>query len=136
MSSKQLNAFQKRCEDCINLSLKNGVWCCEECFGQPCTEIDDCPEGIELGEVEDIQEKAKSIKIKHGAKSEEAEKKERQPRTVKISDEKTTLFKTVSDCLSDNNFDFTVEKDNKLIIVNINGKKFKLDFIETRQKKK
>ena len=84
--AKELTAKQKRCEDCANLIMKNGKWCCDECFGQECEEIDDCPEGVELAEIEELAQKAKENKIDHGASS--GKKKEGKPRTVKISDEK------------------------------------------------
>ena len=53
--------YKKRCEDCACLVEKNGVWCCEECFGQRCEDIDDCPEGVVGDEVDEMTEKAKEI---------------------------------------------------------------------------
>ena len=53
--------YKKRCEDCACLVEKNGVWTCDECFGQRCEDIDDCPEGVVGDEVDEMTEKAKEI---------------------------------------------------------------------------
>lgn len=125
--------YKKRCTDCACLIEKNGVWCCDECFGQKCEEIDDCPEGATEETAEELDAKQKEIKINVGARSEK--KTERKPKTIKVSDEKTQIFNDLLRFLTEN-YDFTVLKDNKLIEISYNGKKFKLDLIETRQKKK
>lgn len=125
--------YKKRCTDCACLIEKNGVWCCDECFGQKCEEIDDCPEGATEETAEELDAKQKEIKINVGARSEK--KTERKPKTIKVSDEKTQIFNDLLRFLTEN-YDFSVLKDNKLIEISYNGKKFKLDLIETRQKKK
>ena len=125
--------YKKRCSDCACLIEKNGVWCCDECFGQKCEEIDDCPEGATEETAEELDAKQKEIKINVGARSEK--KTERKPKTIKVSDEKTQIFNDLLSFLTEN-YDFSVLKDNKLIEISYNGKKFKLDLIETRQKKK
>ena len=125
--------YKKRCSDCACLIEKNGVWCCDECFGQKCEEIDDCPEGATEETAEELDAKQKEIKINVGARSEK--KTERKPKTIKVSDEKTQIFNDLLRFLTEN-YDFSVLKDNKLIEISYNGKKFKLDLIETRQKKK
>ena len=125
--------YKKRCADCACLIEKNGVWCCDECFGQKCEEIDDCPEGATEETAEELDAKQKEIKVNVGARSEK--KTERKPKTIKVSDEKTQIFNDLLRFLTEN-YDFTVLKDNKLIEISYNGKKFKLDLIETRQKKK
>lgn len=131
--AKELTAKQKRCEDCANLIMKNGKWCCDECFGQECEEIDDCPEGVELAEIEELAQKAKENKIDHGASS--GKKKEGKPRTVKISDEKQMLFSEIwtnlFDVFGEN---AQIAKENKLILVQIGEKTFKIDLIEQRPK--
>ena len=124
--------YKKRCADCACLIEKNGVWCCDECFGQKCEEIDDCPEGATEETAEELDAKQKEIKINVGARSEK--KTERKPKTIKVSDEKTQIFNDLLRFLTEN-YDFSVLKDNKLIEISYNGKKFKLDLIETRQKK-
>ena len=125
--------YKKRCSDCACLIEKNGVWCCDECFGQKCEEIDDCPEGATEETAEELDAKQKEIKVNVGARSEK--KTERKPKTIKVSDEKTQIFNDLLRFLTEN-YDFSVLKNNKLIEISYNGKKFKLDLIETRQKKK
>lgn len=125
--------YKKRCADCACLIEKNGVWCCDECFGQKCEEIDDCPEGATEETAEELDAKQKEIKVNVGARSEK--KTERKPKTIKVSDEKTQIFNDLLRFLTEK-YDFSVLKDNKLIEISYNGKKFKLDLIETRQKKK
>ena len=125
--------YKKRCADCACLIEKNGVWCCDECFGQKCEEIDDCPEGATEETAEELDAKQKEIKVNVGARAEK--KTERKPKTIKVSDEKTQIFNDLLRFLTEN-YDFSVLKDNKLIEISYNGKKFKLDLIETRQKKK
>ena len=125
--------YKKRCADCACLIEKNGVWCCDECFGQKCEEIDDCPEGATEETAEELDAKQKEIKVNVGARSEK--KTERKPKTIKVSDEKTQIFNDLLRFLTEN-YNFSVLKDNKLIEISYNGKKFKLDLIETRQKKK
>ena len=125
--------YKKRCTDCACLIEKNGVWCCDECFGQKCEEIDDCPEGATEETAEELDAKQKEIKVNVGARSEK--KTERKPKTIKVSDEKTQIFNDLLRFLTEN-YDFSVLKDNKLIEISYNGKKFKLDLIETRQNKK
>ena len=125
--------YKKRCTDCACLIERNGVWCCDECFGQKCEEIDDCPEGATEETPEELDAKQKEIKVNVGARSEK--KTERKPKTIKVSDEKTQIFNDLLRFLTEN-YDFSVLKDNKLIEISYNGKKFKLDLIETRQKKK
>ena len=125
--------YKKRCTDCACLIERNGVWCCDECFGQKCEEIDDCPEGATEETAEELDAKQKEIKINVGARSEK--KTERKPKTIKVSDEKTQIFNDLLRFLTEN-YDFSVLKDNKLIEISYNGKKFKLDLRQTRQKKK
>ena len=88
-------------------------------------------------ELEELDSKAKKVKIQHGASAvDKTEKKEKKPRTVKISDEKQGLF--------DNIYHFLVEtyggsveivKENKLLTLKIGEKTFKVDLIEQRPKK-
>ena len=125
--------YKKRCTDCACLIEKNGVWCCDECFGQKCEEIDDCPEGATEETAEELDAKQKEIKVNVGARSEK--KTERKPKTIKVSDEKTQIFNDLLSFLTEN-YDFSVLKDNKLIEISYNGKKCKVDLIESGQKKK
>lgn len=93
---------------------------------------------LENAELEELDSKAKKVKINHGASAvDKTEKKEKKPRTVKISDEKQQLF--------DNIYHFLVEtyggsvdilKENKLLTLKIGEKTFKVDLIEQRPPKK
>ena len=66
--------------------------------------------------------------------AENSEKKTRKPKTVKISDEKQEIFGEIVEFLS-KKYQFSVETDNKLVKIYKNGKEFKLNLSETRQKK-
>ena len=72
----------------------------------------------------------------HGAKAENVEKKEKKPKTVKISEEKQELFKIILENLQENFENVEVLNQNKLISIKINDKTFKLDLIEQRKPKK
>ena len=93
---------------------------------------------LENEEQENLCKLAKENKITatiHQA-SGKAEKKQSKPRTVKISDEKKTLF---AEILSNLEYDYEnveVLKENKLIQVKIGEKTFKIDLIEQRSPKK
>ena len=75
----------------------------------------------------------------HGASAMDKAKKT-TPKTVKVSEEKRDLFDLLYDTLHDYGIDFdgkaTILKANKLIQFEINGKTFKIDLIEQRNKKK
>lgn len=86
-----------------------------------------------------LDNKAKSVKIDHGAKD-ISKKPTSKPRTVKISDEKKELFDSIlqnlTRCVPVEQENITVLKENKLIEVRIGDKTFKIDLIEQRNKKK
>lgn len=92
-------------------------------------------EGYQVNaEYEELDKKAKQVKILKGAKA-DAPSKPRKPRTVKISDEKQELFTFVQNALiaeysADN---VQVVKENKLFTVAIGDKVFKIDLIEQRK---
>ena len=79
-----------------------------------------------------LDDKAKKVKINHGVANEKP--KEKKPHTVKVSDEKTEIFERLTEFLREN-YEFSVEKNNKMFKIFKNGKEFKLDLVETRQKK-
>lgn len=88
-------------------------------------------------ELEELDAKAKKVKINHQASSiDKTEKKDRKPRTVKISDEKQKLFDEIYHNLVEI-YGETVEivKENKLMTVKVGEKTFKIDLIEQRAKK-
>ena len=127
---------EKRCEDCACLISKNGKMCCDELWGKPCNEVDECPEGIELEEVQELQEKASKIKIDHGASGEKA-KTERKIVKKEASDAKKFLFSNILGQLEEVfGENVKVLTENKLITVQIDDKTFKIDVIEQRKPKK
>lgn len=87
-------------------------------------------------EQEQLDKKAKAVKIDHDARAVDPTKKaEKKPRTVKISDEKQELFGAILQNLTTfyaNNV--TVLTENKLIQVKIGNKTFKIDIIQQRNK--
>ena len=129
--------YKKRCQDCACLIEKNGVWCCDECFGQKCEEVTDCPYGLDEKGMAEYEELCK-VKVKHDAQAERP-RKQSKPRTVKVSDAKKHLFSNLHTYLQDYCLNFggnvEVSKENKLMIVEIDGKTFKIDLIEKKKKK-
>ena len=88
-------------------------------------------------ELEELDAKAKKVKINHGAGTTKPRKKSDKPRVVKVSDEKKTLFSEILADLEDVfKNDVQVLKENKLIEVKIGEKVFKIDIIEQRTPKK
>lgn len=86
-------------------------------------------------ELEELDAKAKKVKINHGA-GENTRKKSEKPKTVKISDEKQSLFSELRDFLTENHENVVILKENKLFSLQIGGKTFKIDIIEQRSPKK
>ena len=88
-------------------------------------------------EQNELDEKAKKVKIDHGASAvDKSEKKEKKPREIKVSDEKQALFAEIVEKLAENGRNYEIVKENKLICVKIGEKTFKIDLIEQRQPKK
>lgn len=87
----------------------------------------------------ELDEKAKKVKIKHGASALDKtdKKKQKKPRTVKISDEKKLLFdyisKQLQDFCTENGAKMKILTENKLLTVQIGDKNFKLDLIQTKK---
>jgi len=87
-------------------------------------------------EQNELDTKAKKIKIQHGAGS---LKKEKKQYTRKPSDEKVAIFIELKNWLDnfckDNNFKYEILKENKLVsLTTQSGIQFKIDLIETRKK--
>ena len=89
---------------------------------------------LENEEQAELQEKASKVKIDHGASGKIGEKK-KTPRTIKVSDEKVTLFDFIVGNLLTKYENVDILKENKLIQVEIDGKIFKIDLIEQRKPK-
>lgn len=106
---------------------------CKECadFGKcnpnDCSYFED--EQIEL------EEKAKKMPRKYEKTVKNDEKSSKKPKTVKVSQEKQELFNILYEGLFNFYENVEILKQNKLISVQINGKTFKIDVIETRNKK-
>ena len=91
-------------------------------------------------ELEELDAKAKTVKIDHGASADTPRKKSDKPRTVKVSDAKKELFSKLSYYLNEfceeNDANCTILKENKLFSVEFGGKTFKIDLVEQRPPKK
>lgn len=129
--------LEKICVDCAECTKAKGILVCHEMFDRPIAELDECPFGIESEEIEEIEQKAKENKIKHGARGENATKSDKKPRKTVTSDEKQALFQTILTNLQEN-FGENVQilKENKLISVQIDEITFKVDLIQQRAPKK
>ena len=91
-------------------------------------------------ELEELDAKAKTVKIDHGASAETPRKKSDKPRTVKVSDAKKEFFSQLSQFLNnfaeENDANCTILKENKLFQVEFGGEIFKIDLIQQRKPKK
>lgn len=117
---KSMKALQLTRDEAINLWLEDNEY-----------EINE--------EQEELDQKAKKIKIKHDAEATKPRKKSEKPRVTKVSDEKKELFDTIltniDRCTLVERENVSVLKENKLIQVKIGEKVFKIDLIEQRPKK-
>lgn len=132
--AKNLTNAQKRCEECEFLKIHNGKWFCEECFNQPCEEIDDCPIGVTLEECEVLEAKAKDNKVNLGAKAEV--KKERKPRERKPDEEKEQIIAEMADFLQNVGENVKITNISKIIEFDIGENHYKIDVIRQRKPKK
>lgn len=91
-------------------------------------------------ELEELDAKAKKVKIDHEAQSTKPRKKSEKPRTVKVSDAKKEFFSQLSQFLTnfsaENDANCTILKENKLFQIEFGGEIFKLDLIQQRKPKK
>ena len=85
----------------------------------------------------ELDAKAKKVKIDHGASAmDKTKSKEKKPRPKIASDEKKELFDEIfSNLQGVYKENARIEKENKLIIVKIGEKTFKIDLIEQRAPK-
>ena len=88
-------------------------------------------------EQEELDSKAKKVKIQHGASAvDKSQPKEKKERVVKVSDEKQALFGEIYQHLAEvYSENVEIVKENKLLTVKIAQKTFKIDIIEQRPKK-
>jgi hypothetical protein len=110
---KQMKALNQTMLDTIDL------WLCDNDY-------------LTNDEQQEFIEETKGYKVDHqiGAKKRKSVK-----RTVKISEEKQTLFNDLSQFLAESGYNFEVLKENKLISVKINDISFKIDLIQQRKPK-
>lgn len=89
-------------------------------------------------ELEELDSKAKKIKIDHQASAiDKTEKKDRKPRTVKVSDTKQAVFANIHNFLVETyGENVEIVKENKLLSLKVGDKTFKVDLIEQRPPKK
>ena len=131
---KNLTKEQKRCQDCTNLEIKGGIWYCKECFNQLCNDIDDCPEGCTLEEIEEREQKAKNNKVLVGAKSTAQRKK--VEKIKKVDNTKEGLINQLAEFLMNKAENVKITNSAKVIEFDLNSEHFKLDLIRQRPKKK
>lgn len=88
-------------------------------------------------EQEELDSKAKKVKIQHGASAvDKSQPKEKKERVVKVSDEKQALFGKIYQHLTEvYGENVEIVKENKLLVVKVAQKTFKIDLIEQRPKK-
>ena len=88
-------------------------------------------------EQEELDSKAKKVKIQHGASAvDKSQPKEKKERVVKVSDEKQALFGEIYQHLTEvYGENVEIIKENKLLVVKVAQKTFKIDLIEQRPKK-
>ena len=100
--------YKKRCEDCACLMEKNGVWTCDECFGQKCADIDDCPYGNDTEkEIKEMTEKAKEI-----TRYEKSATERKKPtRERKVDTDKLAILEIIEKALTENGYCATIEKE-------------------------
>ena len=89
-------------------------------------------------ELEELDSKAKKVKIDHQASAiDKTEKKDRKPRTVKVSDTKQAVFVNIHNFLVETyGENVEIVKENKLLSLKVGDKTFKVDLIEQRPPKK
>ena len=83
-----------------------------------------------------LDEKAKKVKIQHGASAVDKQTKEKKERKVVASDEKQALFDNIYHNLVEiYGENVEIVKENKLLTLKIGQKTFKVDLIEQRPPK-
>ncbi len=90
-------------------------------------------------EQNELDKKAKSVKIQHDAVADKSHKKSDKPRTVKVSDAKKEVFYQFSEFLKkfceENPAKCTILTENKLFQLDFAGETFKIDIIQQRKPK-
>lgn len=123
--TKKLTPFEKRCVDCKECKLVKGKYTCEECFNQLCNEIDECPFGYTVEEVDEAQ-KVK-VKVKLGAKAESSTERKKAERKPKVDNEKEFIISTVAEALKAISNDVEITNKAKIIEFSYENSKFTLN---------
>ncbi len=89
----------------------------------------------EAAEMAEMEQNSKENCKNYTKSAEKSENKPKKPKTVKVSAEKTELFNLLWEGLSNYYPNCEILTNNKLISVKIGEKSFKIDIVETRQKK-
>ena len=123
-----------RCAECAERQKKDGIFICNECFGQKCNDIDDCPYGNDaMKVVEEMTEKAKTA-AKHYEKAESKGKRERKVER-KVDTAKLSIMEIINKALTDNGIYGTIEKELYLHF-STGGEDYTLKLTKHRKKKK
>ena len=123
-------------DDDLNEMMKNLELSKEEAIDLWLTDND-----FETDEEQDeLDKKAKKVRVQHDAVGAEPRKKSDKPRTVKVSDAKKELFNQFSQFLTDfcekNAASYSILTENKLFQVKFGGETFKIDLVQQRKPKK
>jgi len=119
----------QKCMEKLELSLEDAIdlWLADNDY-----EIDE--------EQEELDEKAKKVKIQHDAGMDKTREKSEKPRTVKVSDAKKEVFYQFSEFLKkfceENPACYSVLTENKMFQLKFGGETFKIDIIQQRKPKK
>lgn len=130
--------FIKRCEECTELKMVNGIAHCEECFGQLCAEIDDCPLGITVEIVEKAQKLTteqqkvakKMINSDTHAQKGKIERKKRE------NPEKEGIISEICAFLAENGYENAeITNPTREIAFFVGEQQYKLTLVATRKPK-
>ena len=127
--------WKKRCADCADKCVKNGVWLCKECFEQKCSEIDDCPNGVTVEAIEEADAKAKKNKIDHGVAWKKDETKEKKKRERKPNETKKSIIDLLFEAVSKEYPTATITNAEKYIDFSSGDLEFTINLVQHRKKK-
>lgn len=119
----------QKCMEKLELSLEDAIdlWLADNDY-----EIDE--------EQEELDEKAKKVRIQHDAGMDKTREKSEKPRTVKVSDAKKEVFYQFSEFLKrfceENPACYSILTENKMFQLKFGGETFKIDIIQQRKPKK
>lgn len=126
--------FEKRCEDCANMKMVKGCMICEECFGQKCSEIDDCPEGATVELIDELEKFAKENKFKN-INSADKPKTERKPRERKVDITKVEFIKKILELAETFGENATIVKAEREVTFDFAGENYSIQLVKHRKPK-